>query len=364
MVCDQIGGTQVWAKAPTHTPLPPRTGWHIPWDAQSSQPGGLLVDPAPPSTPGAAAGGLRPAAGGLKPQNGGSVAADTAANPAQRLQKSTDDIDAATKDVASAPWKKHLELPDPTENDLEEAHRLLQTTVSKLAELCANLNRDIMECRKGGATAQPTVVELTKLIPRIKPLQKTAQDELVKVRQELANRKKDAALAEQAKKREEELALLKVREVEDAKAFAEMFPPIEASVKEVQEVCDALVDTASPFISNGTSEESDIQEELTNIEEGAAEALNGLQECRVELQAKITSATQYAPETRKTAVAELHKLKQIVELLHVRLASYKTFKTDFKNHVAAREALQDVSEQIVAVEAELEAGTEAVLIQM
>merc|ERR1711920_849199 len=43
---DQLGGTQVWAKASVHTPTPPKVGWRIPWDAPKVEPGALVVEVA------------------------------------------------------------------------------------------------------------------------------------------------------------------------------------------------------------------------------------------------------------------------------------------------------------------------------
>ena len=41
---DQLGGSQVWARASSHGPLPPRVGWKSPWDAPSPEPGILFCD--------------------------------------------------------------------------------------------------------------------------------------------------------------------------------------------------------------------------------------------------------------------------------------------------------------------------------
>ena len=39
----QVGGGQVWARAASHGPAPPKVGWRIPWDATRVDPGALLV---------------------------------------------------------------------------------------------------------------------------------------------------------------------------------------------------------------------------------------------------------------------------------------------------------------------------------
>jgi len=41
---DQLGGLQVWARANSHGPMPPRVGWKIPWNAPSPEPGILFCD--------------------------------------------------------------------------------------------------------------------------------------------------------------------------------------------------------------------------------------------------------------------------------------------------------------------------------
>ncbi|CAE8721865.1 unnamed protein product, partial [Polarella glacialis] len=116
---DQVGGTQVWARNASASPSPLRVGWKVPWDAPTSQPGLLFVDPykapaaaavatpvtSPANSRTASPGGLiKPAVS--SPANTASLAAGLQA----RLQKATAQVTQAEKGTNDAVSKSKVTL--------------------------------------------------------------------------------------------------------------------------------------------------------------------------------------------------------------------------------------------------------------
>jgi hypothetical protein len=358
---DQIGGTQVWSKAPVHTPMPPKTGWRIPWDAEAAQPGALIVDQSSAATTSAVAAAVATTTGGLKPNQGFAASNKT---PEQRLKEATDELASIEVSVNAnvEEAKKTLAEPDVTNAALQQSVDNLQKGVAKIAELKASLTSSVTEARKQGIGASPTVTELSKLMPKITAVQNSATVELNKVRAILAKRTGDEKRAEAAAKikasleakQAEAAAANKVQEEKDTTEFQALLPKLVEDTTAVDAAVDALSQVAAPLLAEPPEASPELDTELLAIQNDAEGAQKKLQETRGELNIKINDARKYAPETRKTALAELQKLQIKLADAQKKVNGFKTFKKDFAGRVAARKALAEFSTKFITIEAEVE----------
>jgi hypothetical protein len=175
---DEVGGTQVWARCNSHGNVPPVAGWKFPWDAMKSEPGLLTVGPykassasAPavkPEAPKQAA----PALGGGKPKGAfGNPAGNHSNNSngvqaeVDKLTEQCDSLDAAAKEIVA----HSKSLSEESEADvINETVESLQQHQKQLMDFQKTLTQEIVEARKGGAAANPKVIALSKLSPKLR----------------------------------------------------------------------------------------------------------------------------------------------------------------------------------------------------
>jgi len=348
---DQLGGSQVWARCPTHGPAPPRVGWKIPWDAAVAEPGVLLVEPV--------AAGSAPSAGVAATPTAGTklgAAKDAVGSPAARAamtaKKATEQVGAAeaaaNKAVSQA---KATATAQASPQALKMVENVLTKQQTALNNLQQSLTADIGEARKGGAAATTSVTELSKLSPKIRTLQSTLTAELARVR----NLSASAAKGDADKKKVESDKFGKQKQEADNKAFEAALPHAQAASSAAEEAVEAVNLMASPLVSDPPEEDAPALNKATaDVEKAAAAAQTKVTEARNLINKKLQDARAYHPETRKTAVAEFSTLQSKLTEAQKQLNPYKNFKAEFKARVEARKALLDITDKLSSAELEIE----------
>eukprot|EP00927_Polykrikos_kofoidii_P031606 TRINITY_DN27151_c0_g1_i1.p1 TRINITY_DN27151_c0_g1~~TRINITY_DN27151_c0_g1_i1.p1 ORF type:complete len:2139 (+),score=568.46 TRINITY_DN27151_c0_g1_i1:1-6417(+) len=376
---DQVGGSQVWARASVHNPLPPKVGWRIPWDATSIESGALVVEqlgnskpagvtslaglaaakksssddtateatPATPaSTPHTVPGGSSPAA--LLRKAAEQVSAmETAANAALSSARKLTATPTAAAAAASP-------VAPPSMEVIRDVMDMLEKHNSKLTDIQNSLTHDVNESRKNGVSATSVVTELSKLSPKVKSLQTMLATELNKLKGVLLKTQTAKQIAEFDKKREEAGREARLLEEQDAQAFQEMLPKAKESTAEVETVVEAVSALAGPLILDPPEEGEAKDNALCRVELVATDAHKKLTEARNDLNSRITHARKYAPETRKVALMELSVLQGRLAEAQKMLNPYRNFKKEFAGRVQAKKAILEVAEKLNVAEVEVE----------
>jgi len=366
---DQLGGSQVWARSPSHTPTPPRVGWKIPWDAAKAELGVLFVDPykAQPVLPGGKmqnqvvpppgkAGGapVAPAAAaaagaGISPA-GGPV---TSAAAQARVQKATEQVEAAEAAATEALTNaKELMTGECAEDTLTQVQELLQKQLTMLMELPKSLMQDINEVKKGGWAVNSSVSELSKLIPKARALQANMTSEITKLKGQV---QKAALNAQTAKKQAELQEQKRQAEERDGKELSEALPAVIELVTLAEDSVDSVHAMAEPLIAEPLDDDGDtLKKAMDEIETSAGDAQNKIIEARKQTNIKLQGARKFAAETQKKALAEYSALQTKLTEAQKKLNPYKTFRKEYKSRVEAKKALVEITEKIDAAELEVE----------
>mmetsp|Transcript_19919 Transcript_19919/g.49710 ORF Transcript_19919/g.49710 Transcript_19919/m.49710 type:complete len:1953 (-) Transcript_19919:135-5993(-) len=335
---DQVGGSQVWARNPSHGPNPPRVGWRVPWDAPSAQPGLLFVDPVsvgasssvgPPAAP-------PPPTTGPPSHAGASPAASQA-----RVKQATQKVDALEASCREAMKASKALTPDSDEEEVAAANGLLQQQQTALVDMQKTLTQDITEARKGGISATGLVTELSKLSPRLRALQAGLAVEATKVKSLL--QKLHSGVVDSK------------RQAEQAKELEESLPPAKEAVASAEDSVEAVAMMAAPLIEDPPEDDADLlKKALEEVEFSANDAQNKITEARSQINVKLQGARKFAPETRKAALTEFSALQQKLTETQKKLNPYKNFQKEFKARVQARKALQALTEKLTSAELEVE----------
>jgi len=348
---DQLGGTQVWAKANAHTPTPPKAGWKVPWDSPTVQAGALMVEPV--------TGGAAPTASTATPSAYPTASPATKVAPgvpaALRVKKAQDAVTGQEKIVENvvATAKKILANETAQPQALKVQQESLTKQQTKLQELTKQVQDDITELRKQGPSTNASITELSKISPKIRTMATSVTGELNKI-------KALTAKAEGEKKKKEAEATEKLQAAKDQKEWAAAKPKVLASLKAVQDAVEKIEAQATPIVESPPDSEADLNKQLTSIEQSAAEALKKLDLARTDLTTKLAAARKYAPETRKDAMPELTKSQTSLGECQRKLNPFKEFKKEFKGRVEARKALAEISEKFKAAEVEIEKASNMV----
>mmetsp|Transcript_23922 Transcript_23922/g.38200 ORF Transcript_23922/g.38200 Transcript_23922/m.38200 type:complete len:2017 (-) Transcript_23922:43-6093(-) len=354
---DELGGSQVWARCSSHGQVPPSQGWKIPWDAMKSEPGLLTVNPykgGPTTAPkgeassnsqDSRANASRPAADSGK----GSV--DTSALDA-KVKTLSKQIDAATSTANKLIEKLKDAKQDDTLTNLQAIVDPMKPHQNKLHDMQKSLTEEINNARKGGPSATFFVTELSKLSPKLRSSITSLTAELNRVKGWIT---KMSTKEEFAKQKAQSQAELKDKETKHSKELAESLPEIKAVVAAALEAVDVINKMASPIIADPPDEEdSSLEKLLDQVEKNAKDAQEKLTDARQKINAKLQEARQYAPETRKKALAEYTELQGQLQPAQQTLTPLKTFKKEFAERVAARKSLAELAEKLSSAELEVE----------
>ncbi|CAE8721864.1 unnamed protein product [Polarella glacialis] len=369
---DQVGGTQVWARNASAAPSPLRVGWKVPWDAPTSQPGLLFVDPykapaaaavatpvtSPANSRTASPGGLikpavsTPGKGGLiKPVV--STPANTATSAAglqARLQKATAQVtqaEKATNDAVSKS-KATLSAASPTQAAVTQLQQSLTKQQVALQECQKNLTLDISEARKGGVPAVSSITELSKLSQKIRTSQASLTAELNKVRIQMTKPVQPVQTAAQQ-------ADVKKKEEADTKNLDESLPAATELAAAIEESVKAIVDMADPIVADPPDQDSaELKTAFDEIESASKDAETRIAEARQQITQKLQAARNYAPETRKTALDAFSRLQVQLAEVQKKLAPFKTFRKDFQSRVQAKKSLAELADKLSSAELEVE----------
>lgn len=346
---DKLGGTQVWARCPTPSVMPPRVGWLIPWDAQKAEPGILAVDSykAPAAGPGPAV--VKP---GVKSAVAAGPTAPTTAPPASpsdadpRVKKATLTVETATKTAEKELAKfKPMATDKATETVLKSCQEGLTKQNTALLEVIKTVTDEIAAVRKaGGATANTVATELTKLSTKLRSVQVSVNTEVSKLKPLLLK-----AGVTAAKSKEEEAK----KEVSDLSDFEASQGTVTKLVEAAEEAVESISATTAPLLAEPPEGEI-LTKVLEEIEASAKDAQTKINDARKEVSAKLVSAKNYAPETRKKAVEHYTSLQNKLTEGQKQVTAFKTFKKDFPARSAARKALQDIADKIALADLDVE----------
>eukprot|EP00927_Polykrikos_kofoidii_P022008 TRINITY_DN20667_c0_g1_i1.p1 TRINITY_DN20667_c0_g1~~TRINITY_DN20667_c0_g1_i1.p1 ORF type:complete len:2068 (-),score=493.97 TRINITY_DN20667_c0_g1_i1:213-6416(-) len=358
---DQLGGSQVWARSPSHGQSPPRVGWRIPWDSPKAETGLLLVDAAkkqsPAGQPGSNEKGSSPSSGGTaekgkgkegaRPSAVASVPASSsaAASSAQaKAKKATEKVTAAetAANATITNAKKTLLNEDSSKEDLQSVQSSLQKQQEALGEVQKMLTSSIAEARQGGPSAVNSVTEMSKLSPRLRTIQNLVSAELGKARAAAARALPASEMNERA-------------EARDQKTFQEGLPAATDAANIALDAVEAVGIMAGPLEADPLEESgSHLQKSLAEIERAALDAQTKITSARNQINVKLQDARKFAPETRKAALLEYSDLQAKLTDAQKKVAPYKNFKKECYSRVEARKALTELSLKLNTAEVEVE----------
>lgn len=343
---DQVGGTQVWARNPSASQTPPRTGWKVPWDSAMAKPGLLFVEPyKAPASPGTSP-ATTPRATGTPagaPTPAGTVGAAAAGNSAvaARTKKATEKAEQAEKAVQATitKVKAALAASKPAE-ELKELQATMEKEKMALIEAQKSTTQEVNEFRKLGNAGKQGVTDLSKLLPKMRQTQASAVEQINKLKSHVGpNAQKDSkeSEAKHTKELEEGLAVTK-----DLTSSAE-------------ESVMAIATMAEPIMSNPPPEGSeDLTKALDEVEATAKEAQDKITEARKAITAKLTEAREFQMEVRKKAMTEYSALQTKLSDAQRKIMPFRTFKRDFQAKVKAKQALTEFADKLNTAELEVE----------
>ncbi|CAK0831012.1 unnamed protein product [Prorocentrum cordatum] len=347
---DALGGSQVWARAPSTGQTPPRTGWKIPWDAPRAEPGLLFVTafeaasssarrdshssgrspgaPAPSLTPGAAPG-----------------ARELQQKSAEATARVEEAEQAAQEALRAAKALKGDEVPAET---LREVKTTLEERMAGIQEAQRFLTARIGEVRQGGLAATPVTTEMSKLSPRLMKLRPVFTMELARIKKLLETASSTAA-------HEAATAKQKALEERDSKDLQDALPACNDLVNAAEDTTESLGILAKPLMDDLPDDEGELlNDSIVEIETAAAEASSKISEARKYINQKLQDARRFAPETRKLALAEFAALQQKITDAKTKLEPYKSFRRELEERVAAKKALREITDKLAVVELEAE----------
>lgn len=338
---DQVGGTQVWARNPSPGPLPPRTGWKVPWDSPSAKPGLLFVDPYKAPTA-AGTGAQAPAKGTVAATPGSGATAGGDAALAARIKKANEKVDQAEKaaNATIAKVKAALAGDSPPEDELSELQITLQKQQMTLSECLKSTTQEVNEFRKLGPNGKDGVAELSKLLPKVRQLQASLIEQLNKLK---------AALGPAAQKESKE------NEAKNTKELEEALPAVKDLTSVAEESVMAITTMAEPIMSSPPPEGSeDLKKALDEVEATAKEAQDKITEARKAVTDKIKECRLFHMTVRKKAMEEYGQLQTKLAEVQKKLMPFRTFKRDFQAKVKAKQALTELVDKLNTAELEVE----------
>lgn len=345
---NELGGSQVWAKVNAHGPTPPKAGWRVPWDAPTVEPGILVVSPTSQAAPAATLPGGKSLAAATQPA-AGAASAQVVLAKARETAERFKAMEASLNETLRAA-KTKLIPGKATPDSAQEAQDALQASLGELLEMQKQVAADVTEARKGGPSANIAVSQLSQLAPRIRTLQAAATVELNKAKATLAKAEQEgqkSMAAQQAQAASEE---------RDARELEGSLPEATTQVTAAEDGVEAVTILTQALV-NDPPESLDspaCKLQLSEVESAYTDAQTKVTEARSVINTKLQGARKFAPEARKTALAQFSALQSRLSEVQKKLAPFKTFKQDFQARITAKRAVTEVAEKLGIAELEAE----------
>jgi len=349
---DQVGGSQVWSRCETDSPLPPKSGWRIPWDGPVQA--DLVVEQmrtvksstAPSSSPGLKDG----AAKKEKEEDSAEDSAATQAEADERVQRATDRVVIAEIEATQALESARAMLEgEVTRENLKVVDELLLAQLNALTEANKVLAADIIDARKSSPRA---VAALSKLSPRIRSVQASIAQEMKGAKQLFARKQQEQEDRAKRKAEEEKLMLAEQR---DAKALEDALPEAMEAVTQAEELFDVVVAAANPLTTDVAEEMNEYTSSaIKETEVAVVKAQTGIKQAKAHLNQKIAAAKNYAPEARKVALAELNALQDKLNEIQKNVTPYMRVRKDFEQKLEGKRILAEVAHKVGEAELEVE----------
>jgi len=329
---DQVGGTEVWARAVSSSATPPVAGWKVPWNALKPEPGLLTVSPFKGAAPAA----TTPAA--TTPAKTEAPKATAAAGSDPRVKKATAQINVVETQTNAAVTKAKAISKDSALEAMKQTQETLQKQVDKLSEAQKSLTQEIVEARKAGPTGIASVTELSKLSPKIRTASNSVTAELNRIKGLVATAKTPEELAKIAEK--------------EKKDYEEALPSIKTAVDDASEAVETVSTLAAPLIADPPEDPGSA---LTEIDSAATSAQTKVHEVRQKITTKLAAAKNFtSADVKKEAVSEYTSLQNKLIEEQKKLDPLKTLKRDFAKRIEAKKALAEISEKLADAELEAE----------
>eukprot|EP00746_Dinoflagellata_sp_MGD_P004215 gnl/MRDRNA2_/MRDRNA2_108125_c0_seq1.p2 gnl/MRDRNA2_/MRDRNA2_108125_c0~~gnl/MRDRNA2_/MRDRNA2_108125_c0_seq1.p2 ORF type:complete len:981 (-),score=319.19 gnl/MRDRNA2_/MRDRNA2_108125_c0_seq1:2931-5873(-) len=350
---DEVGGSQVWAKASSKNDLPPKQGWRVPHDGEVSRE--LKVE-----VQGASPGGMRPKeeapeedeqpwkkAKVVPPpvtRSAGSAGSASSAVIKKAVQEVEKVEEEARQKIGDA--KQMLEGAENSRSSLSEAHDLLQRTTERVNSAQDALVAEIKKQREG----DPVQKQLQSLMPRLKSIRVKVLTESARAKAQLSRKKKHDEEEESRQKSEKETAQ---QEIKDAKTLEETLPGILEAVGASESAVESAMVAAEPL--NGEIDlGNELEPTLENVEKAAKDAQNAVNEARGKLKSAQQTAKRFAPEARRAAEKEFRAIWEKVEAAQKKIGPLKRAKQEHEERIAVRKVLDECMEKVGDAEVEIE----------
>lgn len=341
---DQVGGSQVWSRCENDGPLPPRSGWRIPWDGPVQA--DLAVEPKQPARASA------PAKPESKPETEESLAAAAASQEEvdERVQRATDGVVITEIEATQAIESVQAMLQgDVSDEGLRIVDEMLRTQSQSLLEAHKTLAADIMDARRTAPKGAPA---LSLLAPRLRTVQASLAQEMKQVRELTAKNKQEAEQRKLKAKAEEQQMQAEHR---DAKLLEEALPGAMEAVTNAEDLIDAVITAASPLAVELSEEMTDsVNATIRATEAAAIKARDGIKTARLHLNLKVTAAKNFALEARKVALTEYTALQEKLNEAQKRLGPYVQFRKEYERKFEEKQVMTKVASKLGAAEVEVE----------
>jgi len=319
---NEVGGSEVWSRANSHSQVPPTSGWRIPWDGPPSK-DLLIVDQVGTATT--------------------QVKTESTSGP-----PIADKVDAVEAEAlqALAAVKRLLVEEEGSADAVSEAESMLRAQKTAVEQTQKALAQDINNARMGGGTPAK-VGALAKLSPRLRTLTTNLANELNKIKGYSNTQYQADAGKPQVQERNT------AGERRDAKALQDSLPQAMELVTNAEDAVETVAILAGPL--NTEDEIGDTERKtMDDIEESAAKAGAALTEARTVISQKLAEAKRYAPETRKVALQEFQALMSKVTEASKKLNPLKKFRQDFEQRAASKKSLEEITAKLNNAELEVE----------
>jgi len=333
---NEVGGSEVWSRANSHSQVPPTTGWRVPWDGLPSK-DLLIVDPV---VDGAVA--SRSSA----PSTAAKVKTESSSSPS--IADRVDNVEAETLH-ALATAKSLMYEEDGSADTISEADSLLRAQKTEVEQTRKALAQEINNARMGGGTPA-TVGAMAKLSPRLRTLATNLANELTKIKAAYGNAQFQA---EDSFQRAEVNEKNSASERRDTKALQDSLPQAMELVTNAEDAVETVAILAGPLNTEDEIGDAD-KKTMDDIEYSAGKAATALTEARKIITQKLAEAKRYAPETRKVAIQEFQALQNKVTDASKKLNPLKKFRQDFEQRAASKKSLEEITTKLNNAELEVE----------
>lgn len=346
---NQVGGAQVWSRNKQATQKPPKSGWTIPWDGEVKPE--LVVAPAAESKQVMA---QADAKAKMEQRKQEELAKDGEANVAD-WEKRVEDATLKSAEVELTVQEalevaREILAGEADDYTYLEASKELTNQSSALAEVQKLIARESLAAsQKAPASLKG---EMMALGQRLRQLQASVKEELVKLKDGKAIK---ARQAEEQEKRVEEES--KERELEEgyAKQLEEMLPPAMEKTDAAEEEVEKVAIAAAPLqIDGGEDLRATMFQAIKETEQRARTAQTSISEARRYISGKLTQVGRFAPNAKKMAVDEFTALQTRLSEMQNKLNPYKNMRQEYEQRTQNKKLIEDLSNKVSGAEIEVE----------